>query len=228
MPRAAALPYEPHFRRRDKPLAAVIRQVGPCTLRPNRDRFGMLVRSIVSQQISVAAARTIRQRLEALAGSDGITPAALVRLSHDELRTAGLSRQKAAFIGDLAIKCHAGEVRLSTLGRKSDEEVIAELVQVNGIGRWTAQMFLIFALGRPDVFPADDLGVKAAIQKLYGLPELPNRDQCAEIAARWSPFGSIGSWYCWRYLERVRSQAQATSGQPRHANARSRQGKLKA
>jgi DNA-3-methyladenine glycosylase II len=198
--------FQSHFRRRDPRLYAAIKQIGPYKLRPSRDRFGMLVRSIISQQISVGAARSIRQKLELLIGDAGLTPAAIVAQPPDKLRAAGLSQQKASYLVDLAGKANAGEVRLSRIGRLSDEEVIAELTQIKGIGRWTAQMFLIFALGRPDVFPIDDFGVRAALAKLYGYDEHPPKAKLLEIGQSWSPYASIGSWYCWRYLELLKQQ----------------------
>jgi DNA-3-methyladenine glycosylase II len=190
-----------HFRSSDPVLAEVIRRVGPPTLKPNRDRFKMLVRSILSQQISVLAARAILLRLEAALAPAGIRPESLGRLTVDELRAVGISRPKAAYLLDLAQKCQDGTVRLDRIGRFSDERVIDELVQVRGIGRWSADMFLIFALGRPDVFPHDDLGIRSAIRRLYALDELPDRDVCLEIGNRWRPYATIGSWYCWRFLE---------------------------
>jgi DNA-3-methyladenine glycosylase II len=190
-----------HFRRADPILAKVIRQVGPATLKPQRDRFKILVRSILSQQISVGAARSIRLRLESLLEPDAIRPAVIARLSIDELRTVGVSRQKAGYLLDLAQKCGDGTVRLDRLGRMSDEQVIEELIQVRGIGRWSAHMFLIFALGRPDVFPLDDFGVRSAIRRLYELDESPAKDVFLEIGNRWRPYASIGSWYCWRFLD---------------------------
>ncbi len=204
-----------HFRRHDPALHAVVRRVGPFTLRPQRNRFQLLVRSIVFQQISMGAARTIYARLAQKAGRRGIQPAALAALGFEELRSVGLSRQKAAYISDLAHKVADGSVPLGHLGRLSDERVIAELIQVKGIGRWTAQMFLIFALGRPDVFPVDDLGVRSAIQKLYGFPEPPTKEQCLAIGSRWSPFASVGSWYCWRFLDlerAARKQSRQVAG----------------
>ena len=118
----------------------------------------------------------------------------------------GLSRQKASFLLDLADKVENDALKLTRIGRLSDEEIIATLTQVKGIGRWTAQMFLIFALGREDVFPADDFGVRAAIGRLYGFAEIPSAKETREIGAKWSPFASIGSWYCWRYLDLLKSQ----------------------
>lgn len=190
-----------HFRRRDPVIARVIDQVGPMLLRPQRDRFGMLVRSIIAQQISTAAARSIRGRLIELIAPEKLRPEVIARIEIDRLRTAGLSPQKAGYLHDLAQKIADGSVRLSRTGRMTDDEVIAELIQVKGIGVWTAQMFLIFSLGRLDVFPPDDLGIRAAIRNLYGLSEMPGRDECREIGDRWRPLATAGSWYCWRSLE---------------------------
>jgi DNA-3-methyladenine glycosylase II len=209
-----AASFHHHFRRHDPVLHGVIRRVGPYRLKPSRDRFGMLVRSIISQQISVGAARAIRSRLEALAGAAGINPSSLADLTLDHLRSVGLSPQKASYVHDLAAKVQDGTVRLSRIGRLGDEDVIAELTQIKGIGRWTAQMFLIFALGRSDVFPIDDFGVRAAITRLYGYDEPPARPVLLEIGQRWSPYASIGSWYCWRYLELRKSQPLSAKGYP--------------
>lgn len=196
-----------HFRRTDPTLHGVIRQVGPYTLRPHRNRFGMLVRSIISQQISTAAAVTIRRRLEELLGDAGLEAPAIAALSLDELRSVGLSRQKASYVSDLAHKVADGRVPLGRMGRLSDAAIIETLTQVNGVGVWTAQMFLIFALGRPDVFPVGDLGVQVAMRRLYNLGDKPDKQDLLAIGQRWSPYASIGSWYCWRYLERQRAQA---------------------
>ena len=190
-----------HFKRADPVIARVIKQVGPCTLRPHRDRFKLLVRSIVSQQISVAAARTIWGRLEQAVAPHGVRPEVIARFTVERFRKAGVSRQKAGYLLDLAEKCREGTVRLSRLGRMSDDEVVEELIQVKGIGRWSAHMFLIFALGRPDIFPHDDLGLRSAISRLYKLERLPDRDECLAIGNRWRPYASLGSWYCWRFLE---------------------------
>src|SRR6478752_4163583 len=200
--------YHHHFRRADPTIHGVIKQVGPYTLKPHRDRFGMLVRSIISQQISTSAARAIRLRLETLVGPKGMQPAKLASFSIDQLRSVGLSPQKASYMHDLAAKVADGTVRLPRIGRLTDEEVIAELTQVKGIGRWTAQMFLIFALGREDVFPIDDFGVRAAISRLHGFTEMPPKSVLLEIGQRWSPYASIGSWYCWRYLDVLKAEQQ--------------------
>ena len=190
-----------HFRKRDPVMARAMRRVGPFTLKANRERFGMLVRSIISQQISTSAARSILVRVTALHGDGGIRAETLLQLSPDQLRAAGVSPQKIGYLVDLAEKVADGTVRLDRIGRLSDERVIEELTQVKGIGRWTAQMFLIFSLGRPDVFPHDDLGVRSAIKRLYGLAELPDKQTSLAIGSRWSPYSSVASWYCWRILE---------------------------
>jgi DNA-3-methyladenine glycosylase II len=190
-----------HFRKADPVIAGVIKQVGPCTLKPQRDRFNMLVRSIISQQISTAAARSIRAKLDALIAPEKVSPEVLARFSLEQLKSAGLSSQKATYLHDLAAKTAYGTVRLKTIGKMKDEEAIEELIQVKGIGRWTAQMFLIFSLGRPDVFPPDDLGIKMALRNLYGLSDLPTKSEAHALAAPWTPHSTFATWYLWRSLD---------------------------
>ena len=203
-----------HLRTSCPIMRKLIRAVGPFTLRPTRNRFGILVRSIISQQISTAAARNIRGRLDALLEPDGIKPENLARLVLSDLRAVGLSRQKASYLLDLAEKTLDGTVRLNRIGRLEDEAVIEMLTQVKGIGRWTAEMFLIFSLGRLDVLPVDDLGVRSAIRNLYDLPELPDKKTCMEFASPWRPYASIGSWYCWQSLDLKRNVRQFAKGYP--------------
>ena len=203
-----------HLRKADARIGAVIRDVGPFTLRLERNRFAMLVRSIISQQISTAAARSIRMRLEALVAPERLSAQSILSLRDEPLRSAGLSPQKLSYLRDLCERVDDGRLELKHIGRRSDEDVIAELVQVKGIGRWTAQMFLIFSLGRLDVFPHDDLGVRAAIRDLYGLPELPNKATSVEYGARWRPYASVASWYCWRLGDLKRKQPDWTPGYP--------------
>jgi len=195
-------------------MKRMIDAVGPFTLRLHRDRFGLLVRSIISQQISTSAARSIRARLQELAGPNGLTAANLVRFTGDQLRSAGLSPQKTAYVTDLARRANDGTVNLRQIGRLADVRVIEQLTQVKGIGRWTAQMFLIFSLGRPDVFPHDDLGVRTAIRDQYGLDELPNRETSLSIAEPWRPYASVASWYCWRTLDLARNKDTVAKGYP--------------
>ncbi|MBA3313003.1 MAG: DNA-3-methyladenine glycosylase [Planctomycetota bacterium] len=188
-----------HLQAHDPILGALIDIVGPCTLKLRRDRFDTLVRSILSQQISTAAARTIRGRLEDRIGVP--RPETLLALSVEELRECGVSPQKASYLRDLAEHVSSGRLPLNRLGRLSDDEVIERLIAVKGIGRWTGQMFLMFSLGRPDVLPHDDLGIRAAMRRLYDLPDMPKRDEMDEIAAPWRPHATLACWYLWRSLE---------------------------
>lgn len=198
-----------HLRTADPIMHALVARVGPFGLKLHRNRFGMLVRSILSQQISTKAARSIRERVEQLMGGGPPTAEKLLTLSPVQLRSAGVSSQKAAYLLDLADKVQSRTVRLARIGRLSDEDVIAELIQVKGIGRWTAQMFLIFCLGRLDVFPHDDLGVRMALRDLYGLGELPDRATSLNIAEPWRPYSSVASWYCWRARDEPSAMAPA-------------------
>jgi DNA-3-methyladenine glycosylase II len=203
-----------HLRAADPVMKAVIDAVGPYTLRFERDRFAMLVRSIVSQQISTSAARAIRKRLQELAGPAGLTAQNLAQFGVEELRSVGLSPQKASYVADLASQVNDGTVDLRRIGRLSDDDVVETLTQVKGIGRWTAQMFLIFSLGRPDVFPHDDLGVRTAIRDRYGLDALPDKTASHAIAALWRPYASVASWYCWRSLDLARKTETVAKGYP--------------
>jgi DNA-3-methyladenine glycosylase II len=182
----------------------LIQRVGPVEIQLERDPFRALVSSIISQQISGSAARSILRRLAEYLGEEGFVPSGLARLTREELREAGVSPQKAGYLLDLAGKVSTGQLSLTHLGRVSDEAIVDRLVQVKGIGTWTAQMFLIFSLGRLNVFPSQDLGVRAALRNLYGLKELPDRETGERIAESWRPYATVGSWYCWRSLEMIK------------------------
>lgn len=190
-----------HLQLQDRVMRALIGRVGPYTLKPQRDRFGMLVRSILSQQISTSAARSIRLRVEQLVAPEKPNAGNLARLSREQLRSAGVSPQKSTYLHDLCEKVLSGEVDLSVLGRLDDETVIERLVQIKGIGRWTAQMFLMFSLGRLDVFPHDDLGIRTALKNLYGLDDLPDKNASHAIAEPWRPYATVACWYCWRSFD---------------------------
>jgi DNA-3-methyladenine glycosylase II len=190
-----------HLRKADPVMRDVIRKAGPFTMQLHRNRFRALVFSILGQQISGKAAASIRARLIDYLKPDQISPQSIARLTPEKLRGVGVSLQKANYLLDLATHVEQGRLRLDRVARMSDEDVIDALVQVKGIGVWTAQMFLIFSLGRPDVFPHDDLGVRSAIRNLYGLEELPNKEISHKIATPWRPYSSVASWYCWRSLE---------------------------
>lgn len=187
-----------HLSQVDPVLKDLIRRVGPFTLKTHRDRFDLLVRSIISQQISTKAARSIRLKLVDRVAPEGIGPDSLSRLSDADLRTVGLSSQKVSYLRDLTERTRQGTLQLHRFGRMCDADVIEQLVEVRGIGLWTAQMFLMFALGRLDVFPHDDLGLRSSIKQLYGLTELPDKKTSHAIAAPWAPYRTIASWYCWR------------------------------
>jgi DNA-3-methyladenine glycosylase II len=187
-----------HLARRDPVLKQLMGTVGPCTLRHEPDGFAALVRSIISQQISTRAAATIHGRLLEALGKEGLLPPVLLALSDEQMRSAGLSASKVRSLRDLAEKVHTEVVPLERLGELTDEEVIETLLPVRGIGRWTAQMFLIFSLGRPDVLPVDDLGLRAGVQQVYELGELPDRTALTEMAEPWRPYRSVATWYFWR------------------------------
>jgi DNA-3-methyladenine glycosylase II len=193
-----------HLSRRDPVLKRLIGIVGPCTLRYESARFASLVRSIIAQQISTKAALSIRRRLEEAVGPKGITPEAILALSDDAFRAVGFSSGKVRSVRDLAEKVHSRTVRLHDLHRRSDEEVIERLIPVHGIGRWTAEMFLIFALGRLDVLPVNDLGLRVGVQRQYELSEPPGKEELMQLAEPWRPYRSIATWYFWRSFGVVR------------------------
>ena len=189
-----------HLKLADPVLATIIEQVGPFRMTYTDPVFGSLVRSIVYQQLSGTAAATIFGRLLAATGQP-ITPAAILQLSFDEMRSLGLSKQKATYIRDLAEKTAAEDVIFEQFSRMTNDQVISRLTAVKGIGIWTAQMFLMFSLRRPDVLPCGDLGIRNAVQKAYGLAEPATPAVVEEIGGRWRPYCSVASWYLWRSLE---------------------------
>ena len=190
-----------HLRRSDAILAALIEQIGPCTMPPRAADFNSLARSIVYQQLSGKAAGTIFGRVLEAANLDPLTPEAVLKISPERLRAAGLSQQKAAYIRDLAEKTREGLVDFSRLSGLADDDVIAHLTQVKGVGVWTVQMLLMFALKRPDVLPVADLGIRKAMQRAYGLETPPKPKEMEAIAEKWRPYRSVACWYLWRSLD---------------------------
>lgn len=188
--------------RRDPVLAVLIRKHGACGLAAAQraDHFSALVRAITGQQLSTRAASTIYARLVALMPG-GVTPAALSALSDEEMRGVGMSRQKIAYFRDLCEKALSGVVPLDALDAMTDEEVIAALTAVKGIGRWSAEMFLMFRLHRPDVLPVDDLGIVNAVKNVYRLRKRPDAARIRKIGEAWRPYRSVASWYLWRSLD---------------------------
>ncbi|HEU5330129.1 MAG TPA: DNA-3-methyladenine glycosylase [Thermomicrobiales bacterium] len=188
-----------HLRAVDPTLARAIATVGDCGLTLETDLFFALVDAIVSQQISIKAAATILERVRLLYAPDLFpTPVRLAATPDEDLRAAGCSRAKVVYLKDLSTRITTGALDLDRLHALPDEEVIAELVAVKGIGRWTAEMLLIFSLGRLDVWPVDDLGIVIAVQSLYGLPERPKRKAMLELGEPWRPYRTLAAWYLWQ------------------------------
>ena len=200
-----------HLRRADPTLARVIRRVGPCLLAPRREgsHFDAVLRAIVYQQLSGKAAGTILGRVHALYGGRAPTPAELLATPEEALRGAGLPRQKQSYARDLATRVLAGAVPAEALDALDDDAIIAALTSVKGVGRWTAQMFLMFRLGRLDVLPDLDLGVQKGIQLAYGLAALPRPKEVVAIGAPWAPYRSVAAWYLWRSLDNGDGQTAA-------------------
>ncbi len=187
--------------RRDEVLARIIRDCPRVALQPRGEPFFTLARSIVGQQISVKAAASIWTRLLALA--PGMRPREVLDAGHARLAACGLSRRKAEYLADLARHFSDGTLRVAQWTRMEDEAVIAELVQVRGIGRWTAEMFLIFGMLRPDVLPLDDLGLQRAISLNYFRGRPVKRRTMHRVAAEWTPWRSVATWYLWRSLDPI-------------------------
>jgi DNA-3-methyladenine glycosylase II len=190
-----------HLKKADPILGSIIDRVGPLKIEYREPVFQTLVRSIVYQQLHGKAASTIFGRLMAAAKADPLTPESILRLRPARMRALGLSGQKMTYIRELARFTRDGEVDFGKCATLEDVAVIEHLTRVKGIGVWTVHMFLIFALRRPDVLPTGDLGVRAAIKKAYGLPDLPKPEEMESIAASWRPYCSIASWYLWRSLD---------------------------
>jgi DNA-3-methyladenine glycosylase II len=189
-----------HLKSADPILAEIIAKVGPYRLLARKATFETLAKSITFQQLSGKAAGTIFRRLKQAAGGR-LSPRSFLRLSAEELRACGLSRQKIASITDLAERCVRREIQFSRLRALSDEQIIELLCRVRGVGVWTVQMFLMFALERPNIMPLSDLGIRNAVQRAYQLPVAPKPDDLARISERWHPYCSVASWYLWRSLE---------------------------
>ncbi len=190
-----------HLSRSDPVMRRIIKVVGPCGLRPGArgDNFTTLLRAIVGQQLSTRAAETIWNRVLALqANGKKVLPEDILSLPDAKLRGAGLSNAKVAYTKDLARKVVGHEISLKRFSHLDDEAIVSLLTSVNGIGRWTVEMFLIFKLGRPDVWPVGDLGIRNAVQRAYGLE--PTDHNLQVVAEAWRPWRSVASWYLWRTL----------------------------
>jgi DNA-3-methyladenine glycosylase II len=190
----------------DPVMAGIVRDAGPLDPEQRRrgrpaDAYGALVRTIVGQQLSTTAARTIYARLSALFGDRAPEPEEILTADEKALRAAGLSRSKISYLKDLAGRVVAGELDLASLDALPDEGVIDRITSVRGLGRWSADMFLIFHLGRPDVLPVGDLGIRRAVERAYGLDELPDAKTLDDIAASWRPRRTLACLYLWESLD---------------------------
>lgn len=192
-----------HLKKVDPVMAEVIAAVGKCDLVPRADgtHFDAVMRAIIFQQLSGHAAGTIHRRFKDLFGGKDPTPKELLRTSDEKLRGVGLSGQKTRYLKDLATRVASGEFPIDTLDALPDDGIIEALTAVKGVGRWTAQMFLMFRLGRPDVLPDLDLGIQKGVKRAYGLRKHPAPKRVAKIGAKWAPYRTIASWYLWRLLD---------------------------
>ena len=189
-----------HLKKSDPVLAAIIEKIGPCKMQFGEPTFHSLAEAILYQQLNGKAAVTIFNRFTALAG-DPLTPEGILKLTDTQMRGVGLSKQKNSYLRDLSEKTKAGLLEFERLPKLSEQEVIEHLTQVKGIGVWTAHMFLIFTLRRPDILPTGDYGVQAAIKKHYGKRKWPKPAVMEKIAKPWAPYRSIACWYLWKSLD---------------------------
>lgn len=194
----------------DPVMRGLVELHAPCRLKPDENLFEGLCDAIVSQQLSVKAAATIFGRFKALY-PEGLSPQAILDTPAEALRGVGFSRAKAAYVHDLSLHVLDGRLELDRLDALGEEQIISELTAVKGIGRWTAEMILIFHLNRPDVLPVDDLGIREGFKRAYGLPERPTPAEMERIAEPWRPWRSIGSWYIWRALDTLPLSVEPTT-----------------
>ena len=190
-----------HFDKRDAVMAEVIRRLGPFKLKRNRNYFQVLCKAIVGQQISTKAAESITHRFHHLFTGTRPTPKKVQALPEKQLREAGLSSQKVKYMKDLSAKFLDGSVRPHRMAYQDNEEIIQQLTGVYGVGRWTAEMFLIFSLNRMDVLPVGDLGLRAGVQQLYNMRAMPTPDRVRKLGKKWQPFETVATWYTWRTLD---------------------------
>jgi DNA-3-methyladenine glycosylase II len=189
-----------HLKKSDPVMCAIIEQVGPCRMEFGEPTFHSLAEAIVYQQLNGKAAVTIFKRFTDAAGTP-VTPEGILKLSEQQLRAVGLSKQKSSYLRDLAAKTQSGLLSFEKLADMPEAEVIEHLTQVKGVGVWTAHMFLMFTLRRPDVLPTGDYGVQVAIKKHYRKRKLPKPSDMEKIAKPWSPYRSVACWYLWRSLD---------------------------
>ncbi len=189
-----------HLKQSDPVLRAIIERVGPCRMEFGPPEFHSLAEAIVYQQLNGKAAVTIFKRFAALAG-EPLTPETILNLTDAQMRSVGLSKQKTSYLKDMSQRAVGGELNFARLPQLADDEVIKHLTQVKGVGVWTAQMFLMFTLKRPNILPTGDFGVRMAIKKHYRKRKLPKPEQMEKIARPWEPYRSVACWYLWKSLD---------------------------
>jgi len=194
---------EKYLAKNDKKLAPVIKASGPCRIKPHTDHYGELVGSIVGQQLSAAAAGTIWRRVLDLFGGKMPTPEDLIKIDDQKLRDVGLSWNKVRYVKDLAQHILDGRLDLNHVSTMPNDQLIEQLTAVKGLGEWSAHMFMMFGLGRLDILPVGDLGIRKAIMKLYGLKAMPTPEQIITVSNKnhWHPYESVASWYLWQSLD---------------------------
>ena len=190
------------FLKKDPKFAKIIMQVGDYNVKITKNRYQSLVEAIISQQLSGYAANSIIKKFRKLYKSKFPKPRDVIKTSDSKLRTTGLSKMKIVYIKELSKKIESKELNMRKISTQSDEQVIEVLTDVKGIGRWTAEMFLIFSLGRLDILPVGDLGLKKGIQSMYSLKELPQKEQIEQLAESWKPYRTVATWYIWKSLQK--------------------------
>lgn len=189
-----------HLKKSDPILRAIIERIGPCRMEYGPPEFHSLAEAIIYQQLNGKAAIVIFKRFAALAG-EPLTAAGILKLTDEQMRSVGLSKQKSSYLRDMAERAMTGQLDFRKLHELSDEEVIKHLTQVKGVGPWTAQMFLMFTLRRPNILPTGDFGVQMAIKKLYNKRKIPKPAQMEKLAKAWEPYRSIACWYLWKSMD---------------------------
>ena len=190
------------FLKKDPKFAKIIIQVGDYNIKITKNHYQSLVEAIISQQLSGSAANSIIKKFRKLYKSKFPKPRDVIKTSDSKLRTTGLSKMKIVYIKELSKKIESKELNMRKISTQSDEQVIEVLTDVKGIGRWTAEMFLIFSLGRLDILPVGDLGLKKGIQLMYSLKKLPEKEQIEQLAEFWKPYRTVATWYLWKSLQK--------------------------
>lgn len=190
------------FLKKDPKFAKIIKQVGDYNVKITKNRYQSLVEAIIAQQLSGSAAKSILKKFKNLYKTKFPKPIEVIKTSDSKLCSVGLSKMKASYIKDLSKKIEENQLNMRKISSQSDEYIIEHLTSVRGIGRWTAEMFLIFSLGRLDVLPVGDLGLKKGIQLMYSFNKLPNEKEIEKLAETWRPYRTVATWYLWKSLEK--------------------------